>query len=168
MHLRLLQLRGEYRDRDLQRRRAWDDRSCQSQRYGRSSPGRASFPGSGGCHLSVRPGGVRHRDEDRRCLLDGEHRRVRDAHCRPDRDGDHPDRDGGRLDAGQGADHRCHRDGAFPDWMRRGYCPGAGQRDAGQGGGPPDAELQDAVPQERRHDRWSSPWERELWGSQQA
>lgn len=82
----------------------------------RSSPVRASFPGSdAGRHRKVRhcAAGEAHPD-----VLPEHHRDVRDVHpVRHVRDGFHRDRLG------------CHRDEACPGWMRRGCFRGEGRRD---------------------------------------
>lgn len=82
----------------------------------RSSPVRASFPGSdAGRHRKVRHCAA---GEAHPGVLPEHHRDVPGARpVRHVRDGFHRDRPG------------CHRDGAFPGWMRRGCFRGEGHRD---------------------------------------
>ena len=102
-----------YRDHD---RHEDDQKKARERRNERSSPVRASSPGSDADrHLLVRHLAA---DEDHPGVLPEHRRDVRDVRpVRHVRDGFHRDCPG------------YHRDGACPGWMRRGYFRGEGRRD---------------------------------------
>ena len=110
--------RRRYRHRDGYRglgHHEDDQKKVRDHPSERNSPVRASFPGSD----AGRRRKVRHcaADEAHPDVLPEHHRDVRDVHpVRHVRDGFHRDHPG------------CHRDGAYPGWMRRGCFRGGGHR----------------------------------------
>ena len=147
---------GHCRGRDRRRDRCALHRRYRRQHYERSSPGRASCPGSGGYHRDAGHRDAERRDADRRC------RRHPNERCRG------ADRCCPRLpDAGRrGAGHRSRPDGACPGTRRTGCCPGAVRRGGGHRGVPDAGRRDDAV---RAWERWNPrACGRRAWGPLRA